>query len=519
MQLCTVRIGRTMTVKKCSCFDSLALWLLGGSVCAVAHTVVLHAMSKDQWTNAQSNSVRLSGVDHRLTANATYRYINQCVLSSDLSTANGSGNCIFASPSGSFVRTSSPASLPGGRTACFHGCIGQLRRMVNHGTNGECPVRSGGNVFMRIMLNDGGLERLLQKAHHADSVHVVKLNPAAADSAGTGLRCTSTMSSKDFVFVYDDTAATGRPTVWIVHRGRWNSQYDRKQLCAFYGTSVNGSMAHLVWSCRCAAEWRAADRTAIARRRSAGFIGNGRRRIWPSGRTRSILWGHDRNSDGGDRSRCLHSHGECNAWLVIRQPDQRSYQHERMFKSRQFPTSVTTLWQWTGECPGSRDGESPHSRDGHEPGDHGFHCSNTSVPTLIAPAFSGVTSTTAILGATMLDGNSPINERGVVWSTSASPTTSGNKWSHLILRGIYRHCQHPASGTLIYFRAMRSMERERAIHLMERLYALHEPSAQAGSFHATAVSASQINLHGVLPQVRPDTCSSTPRFRSDGSAA
>jgi hypothetical protein len=96
-------------------------------------------------------------------------------------------------------------------------------------------------VFMRIALNDGGAgTTVATRVTTSDSVRVVKLNPTATDSTGTGLRGTTFASAKDFIFTYDNTAGTGRPISgsFIESDGISNGVSDFYS--AFYASKVDG---------------------------------------------------------------------------------------------------------------------------------------------------------------------------------------------------------------------------------------------------------------------------------------
>ena len=94
---------------------------------------------------------------------------------------------------------------------------------------------------MRMTLNDGaGGTTAALLLTTADSVRVVKLDPAASDSTGTGLRCTSAANPKDFVFAYDDTAGTGRPVSGSFVESDGTDNSTANNYAAFYSNSVNG---------------------------------------------------------------------------------------------------------------------------------------------------------------------------------------------------------------------------------------------------------------------------------------
>lgn len=177
-----------------------------------------------------------------LTANATYRYFNQIVNSSDATTANGAGNFIFASATGDFVRTSSPGLTTAGTYGTFTTDVtGAYEAWFATEPTGNARFVPGKYIFMRVMLNDGaGGTTVALRLTTTDSVRVVKLDPAAADSTGTGLRCTSTASPKDFVFTYDNTAGTGRPISGSFVESDGTDNTSANSYAAFYANQVNG---------------------------------------------------------------------------------------------------------------------------------------------------------------------------------------------------------------------------------------------------------------------------------------
>ena len=181
---------------------------------------------------------RLTG----LTPNAVYRYYNQVIISTDLTTQSGAGNCIFKSVTGNFIRTTGPGlknagtydSLTTDGTGAYEGWF------ITEPT-GNARFVPGKYVFMRITLNDGaGGTSAVTRITTADSVRVVKLDPAASDSTGTGLRCTSPGSPKDFVFTYDNTTGTGRPISGSFIESDGTANTTGNSYASFYSVSVDG---------------------------------------------------------------------------------------------------------------------------------------------------------------------------------------------------------------------------------------------------------------------------------------
>lgn len=146
--------------------------------------------------------VQLTG----LLVNATYRYYNQFVISSDAATSSGAGNCIFAAPAGNFIRTAGPGMSTAGTYGTFTtDGVGSYEGWFIGEPTGNARFVPGNYVFARIALNDGaGGTAVATRLTTIDSVRVVKLDGAVTDSTGTGLQCTSFASPKNFVFVYDN---------------------------------------------------------------------------------------------------------------------------------------------------------------------------------------------------------------------------------------------------------------------------------------------------------------------------
>jgi hypothetical protein len=177
-----------------------------------------------------------------LLANATYRFTNQIINSSDAATTNGAGNCIFVAPTGDFVRTSSPGLTSAGNYGTFTtDATGAYEGWFITEPTGNARFVPGKYIFMRIALNDGGSGTAVAlRLTTTDSVRVVKLDSAVSDSTGTGLRCTSAASPKDFVFAYDNTSGTGRPISGSFIESDGTDNSTANNYASFYAGSVNG---------------------------------------------------------------------------------------------------------------------------------------------------------------------------------------------------------------------------------------------------------------------------------------
>jgi hypothetical protein len=181
--------------------------------------------------------VRISG----LLPSATYRYTNQITNSADGAATSGSGNCIFASATGDFVRTTGPSLATAGAYGTFtSNASGIYEGWFVSEPTGNARFVPGKYVFMRIALNDGGTGTTVAvRLTTSDSVRVVKLDTAISDSTGTGLRCTSSSAARDFVFAYSNTGGTGRPISGTFVESDGTANTTANSYASFYATDVD----------------------------------------------------------------------------------------------------------------------------------------------------------------------------------------------------------------------------------------------------------------------------------------
>lgn len=148
-----------------------------------------------------------------LTPNATYRYLNSAVISTDGPTAGGAGVLLFVNSDGTFTRST-------------------LGNMANAGEYGEFTTNSSGSysgwfmlepstndrftagneVFMRIRLNNGaGGTTAVTYLTISESIKVLQFSPESSAISGSAVRATSLATPKNFSLLYDNMAGTGRP--------------------------------------------------------------------------------------------------------------------------------------------------------------------------------------------------------------------------------------------------------------------------------------------------------------------
>lgn len=176
-----------------------------------------------------------------LFPNATYKFINQAIITGDSPTTNGAGNLIFIMPDGTFNRTTAPSfATPG-----FYGEFttdqnGSFTGWFMLETTNNARFTPGNHIFMRIRINDGaGGNNVSHFLTTADSVKVIGFSANADPNYGTGIRAVSFATPKNFAFLYDNTTGTGRPlfgtsieTVGI--------DYTAIQYAPFYKENVSG---------------------------------------------------------------------------------------------------------------------------------------------------------------------------------------------------------------------------------------------------------------------------------------
>jgi hypothetical protein len=150
-----------------------------------------------------------------LLPSSTYRFYNTIILGSDAPDYNGAGNCIFVDAStGTFTRTTGVSfTTAGGFGEFTTDASGNYSGwFITEPTGNPTRFKPGAELFVRIVLNDGaGGTTELTRLTSTESVKVLGFNTMSADTTGTAIRGISENTPKNFVFLYDNTAGTGRP--------------------------------------------------------------------------------------------------------------------------------------------------------------------------------------------------------------------------------------------------------------------------------------------------------------------
>ena len=145
-----------------------------------------------------------------LSANATYRYYNKVIISSDNDTYNGAGNSIFVNGDGTFVRTTSTSlGTPGQYGEFTTDATGSWTGWFITEPSGNDRFTPGNQVYMRINLNDGnGGTTEATRLTTTNAVTVINFGTEASATQGTAIHGASDDNAGDFVFLYATPSAT-----------------------------------------------------------------------------------------------------------------------------------------------------------------------------------------------------------------------------------------------------------------------------------------------------------------------
>lgn len=191
----------------------LCLAVTGASAQSITEVIFPQYMQGINGTNNDRIPFAYRATLSGLTPDATYKYFNQCAISTTSPTANGFGNVIFPTPSGAFTRTTGPSLSTAGNHAEFttDGSGSYTGWFITEPT-GNAGFTPGSQVFMRINLNDGaGGTTVVTRLTTTEYVSVLQWGTNSVATEGTGLIGISSLAAKDFVFLYDNTTGTGRP--------------------------------------------------------------------------------------------------------------------------------------------------------------------------------------------------------------------------------------------------------------------------------------------------------------------
>lgn len=177
-----------------------------------------------------------------LTASSTYRYFNTAVQTMDLDIDNGAGNPILVSPSGSFTRvTTFDLSTAGNYGEFTTNAAGEYTGWFGLESNSNIKFTAGYDIHMKIVLNNGvGGNYEASRLRISNTVRVLDMFTTTGGNNGTAIRGNSSATAKNFIVLYDNLGATGRPIVSTVVENDDVSNTIANGYASFYETSVNG---------------------------------------------------------------------------------------------------------------------------------------------------------------------------------------------------------------------------------------------------------------------------------------
>lgn len=148
-----------------------------------------------------------------LIPNSTYKYINQVVIATDGPTVNGAGNPIFVTTAGNFIRTTNPSfTTPNAHYEFTTNSEGASDVWFITEPTTNVKFTPGNEVFMRIRINDGeGGTTAVHYLTISDGIDVLGFGTDAEAAKGTAVHGISAYEPKNFVFLYENEAGTGRP--------------------------------------------------------------------------------------------------------------------------------------------------------------------------------------------------------------------------------------------------------------------------------------------------------------------
>ncbi|MDY0151749.1 MAG: FlgD immunoglobulin-like domain containing protein [Candidatus Cloacimonas sp.] len=149
-----------------------------------------------------------------LTPSSTYRYACQFVLSTSIPTYDGAGTPVYVMPDGSFVRTTSPGLSTAGSYGEFTTDATGLYEgwFMGEPTGNTTVFPVGNEVFLRLRLNGGNNgTSVVTRLTTTSPIKVINFGTEENVNQGTFLYGVSLSPAKNFAFVYDNEAGTGRP--------------------------------------------------------------------------------------------------------------------------------------------------------------------------------------------------------------------------------------------------------------------------------------------------------------------
>ncbi|HOS07929.1 MAG TPA: FlgD immunoglobulin-like domain containing protein, partial [Candidatus Cloacimonas acidaminovorans] len=176
-----------------------------------------------------------------LTANATYRYFGQFVVSTDDALTNGAGNCWFVNSDNTITRNTTLGMSTAGTYSEFTtNANGSYTGWFIGEPTANVRFAPGNKLYYRIMLNDGaGGTSVAMRLTTANFIKVINFGTEDNVDQGTFLYGVSRSPAKNFVFVYDNVEGTGRPIAGSIIENDGLNLSSVTSILASYRTNVD----------------------------------------------------------------------------------------------------------------------------------------------------------------------------------------------------------------------------------------------------------------------------------------
>jgi len=209
---------------------------------AISEIIVPQFMQGLNGTNEQRIPWACRLTLENLSPSSTYRYYGMFVEAADGPTTNGAGICWFPNLTGNFTRsTSLNLSTAGQYAECTTDASGSYTGWFIGEPSGNARFTPGNTLWYRIMLNDGNNgTAVATRLTTASSIKVINFGTQENVNQGTFLYGVSMSPAKNFVFVYDNEAGTGRPIAGTVVESDGLDLSDVTQILPAYKNNVDG---------------------------------------------------------------------------------------------------------------------------------------------------------------------------------------------------------------------------------------------------------------------------------------
>ena len=213
-----------------------------GPLPSVTEIIMPQYMQGVNGTNDQRIPIAARLKIENLSPSATYRYAVQFVESTDAATSDGAGIGLFVASDGTFTRATTVGLANAGQYGEFTtNATGEFEGWFMGEPSGNARFTPGKELYFRIRLNDGNNgTAVVSRLTTSLAMKVINFGTAEDVNQGTFLRGISQSPAKNFAFVYDNEAGTGRPISGTVIEDDGLSLSAVPQILTAYKDNVDG---------------------------------------------------------------------------------------------------------------------------------------------------------------------------------------------------------------------------------------------------------------------------------------